>query len=53
MDALAAGGIDYADVNRVLEDEGIDKFQKSFDKLMSVIAAKRKTLAQKAAAPAR
>jgi transaldolase len=53
LDALARGGIDYADVNRVLEDEGIDKFQKSFDKLMTVIATKRKTLAQKAAAPAR
>ena len=45
MEALAKGGIDYADVNRTLEAEGIDKFAKSYEKLMSVIAAKRKTLA--------
>ena len=29
MEALAKGGIDYADVNRTLEAEGIDKFAKS------------------------
>jgi transaldolase len=45
LEALAKGGIDYADVNRTLEAEGIDKFAKSYEKLMSVIAAKRKTLA--------
>ena len=50
MEALAKGGIDYADVNRTLEAEGIDKFAKSFEKLMSVIASKRKTLARKTAA---
>jgi transaldolase/transaldolase/glucose-6-phosphate isomerase len=41
MDALAAGGIDFADVNRTLEDEGIEKFVKAFDKLLGAIAQKR------------
>jgi transaldolase len=41
IDALAAGGIDFADVNRTLEDEGIEKFTTAFDKLLAVIAQKR------------
>ncbi len=41
IDALAAGGIDLGDVNRVLEDEGIDKFAKSFDKLLAAIREPR------------
>jgi transaldolase len=41
MDALAAGGIDFADVNRTLEEEGIQKFAKAFDKLIGAIAKKR------------
>jgi transaldolase len=53
LDTLARGGIDYADVNHTLEEEGIDKFAKSYDKLMAVIAEKRKTLARKAPASAR
>ena len=53
LDALASGGIDYADVNRVLEAEAIDKFDTSYKKLLAVIGEKRKTLAQKAAASAR
>jgi transaldolase len=44
MDALAAAGIDLADVNRTLEDEGIDKFVKSFDQVIGAIADKRKVL---------
>jgi transaldolase len=43
MDALAAGGIDFADVNRMLEEEGIEKFTKSFDKLMGAIVQKRRS----------
>ena len=45
MDALAKGGIDYADVNRVLEAEAIEKFDTSYKKLLAVIGEKRKTLA--------
>jgi transaldolase / glucose-6-phosphate isomerase len=46
MEALATGGIDFGDVNRVLEQEGIEKFTVSFDKLLGVIREKRNTLAQ-------
>jgi transaldolase/glucose-6-phosphate isomerase len=42
---LTAGGVDLDDVTRVLEDDGIDKFIKSFDALLGVIASKRKALA--------
>jgi transaldolase/glucose-6-phosphate isomerase len=45
MKALAAGGIDFAVVNRTLEEEGIAKFAASFDKLLSVVREKRKTVA--------
>jgi transaldolase len=45
MDALAKGGIDFADVNRVLEEEGIEKFEVSSDRLLGVIRGKRGTLA--------
>ena len=45
MERLAAGGVDIDDVTRVLEDDGIDKFVKSFDALLGVIATKRKALA--------
>jgi transaldolase len=41
IDALAAGGIDLADVNRTLEEEGIEKFAKALDKLLGVIAQRR------------
>src|SRR5882724_4866641 len=44
MDRLAAGGIDFADVTRALEDDGIEKFAKSFETLLGVIASKRKAL---------
>lgn len=40
-DALAAGGIDFADVNRTLEAEGVEKFAKSFATLLGAIAHKR------------
>ena len=48
MDRLAAGGIDFADVTRVLEEDGIEKFAKSFDTLLGVIASKRKALVAQA-----
>ncbi len=44
MSALGSGGIDFADVNRVLEEEGIAKFTKSLDRILSVIGDKRKIL---------
>ena len=48
MQRLAAGGVDLDDVTRVLEDDGIEKFAKSYDGLIGVIASKRKALAAKA-----
>src|SRR5216110_646692 len=51
MDDLRAAAIDFGDVARVLEGEGIEKFAHSFETLLGVIAAKRKTLV--AAAPPR
>jgi hypothetical protein len=44
MKALADGGIDFADVNHTLEEAGIEKFMKSLDSLLDVIASKRRTL---------
>jgi transaldolase len=44
MKALADGGIDFADVNHTLEEAGIEKFIKSLDSLLDVIARKRRTL---------
>src|SRR5207244_66113 len=45
MDRLAAGGVDFADVTRALEDDGIEKFAKSFEALLGVIGKKRQALA--------
>jgi transaldolase len=42
---LAAAGVDYPDVTRVLEEEGVQKFVDSFDELLEGIAAKRGQLA--------
>jgi transaldolase len=39
--ALAEAGIDYDDVTRVLEAEGVQKFIDSFDELLDGIAAKK------------
>jgi transaldolase len=41
---LAKAGIDYDDVTRVLEEEGVQKFSDSFDELIEGIAAKRAEL---------
>jgi transaldolase len=46
MDALSSGGIDFSDVNHTLEEEGIEKFIKSFDALLDLIAKKRRALRQ-------
>jgi transaldolase len=43
VDALAAGGIDFHDVNRTLEEEGIEKFTRSFDRLLVAIGHRRRT----------
>lgn len=48
MERLAAGGIDFADVTRALEDDGIEKFAKSFETLLGVIGTKRKALVAQA-----
>jgi transaldolase len=41
MDALAAAGIDFDDVNHTLEKEGIQKFARSFDRLLAAINERR------------
>jgi transaldolase len=38
---LAAAGVDYDDVTRVLEEEGVQKFADSFDELLEGVRAKR------------
>jgi transaldolase len=44
MSALASGGIDFADVNRTLEEEGIGKFSRSVETLLGVIEKKRRSI---------
>jgi hypothetical protein len=44
--ALADGGIDLADINTTLEDEGIEKFTTSFEGLLRVIGSRRKAFAR-------
>ena len=44
FEELAAVGIDYDDVTRVLEEEGVQKFADSFDELLEGVAAKRAQL---------
>jgi transaldolase len=41
FEELAQVGIDYDDVTRVLEEEGVEKFADSFDELLNGIRAKR------------
>jgi transaldolase len=52
IDTLASGGIDFRDVNLRLEEEGIGKFTKSFDRLLNVIADKRTRPSRPHASPA-
>ncbi len=44
FEELAAAGVDYDDVTRVLEEEGVQKFADSFDELLEGVAAKRAQL---------
>ena len=44
-DALARFGIDLDDVARVLEEEGVSSFSKSFDELLAVLQAKADEIA--------
>jgi transaldolase len=41
FEELAAAGVDYDDVTRVLEEEGVQKFADSFDELLEGVRAKR------------
>ncbi len=45
FEQVAAAGVDYDDVVRVLEEEGVQKFADSFSELLDGIAAKRGQLA--------
>jgi transaldolase len=45
FDKLAEAGVDYDDVTRVLEEEGVQKFADSFAELLDGIRAKRGELA--------
>jgi transaldolase len=45
FDQLAEAGVDYDDVVRVLEEEGVQKFADSFSELLDGISAKRGELA--------
>jgi transaldolase len=44
LDALADVGVDLAEVSRVLEDEGVAAFAKSFDECLEVLTAKAAAL---------
>jgi transaldolase len=45
LDALAAVGVDLADVTATLEDQGVASFSKSFDDLLESLSAKAADLA--------
>jgi len=45
FDQLAGAGVDYDDVVRVLEEEGVQKFADSFAELLDGIRGKRGELA--------
>ncbi len=44
LDRLAETGVDMADVSRVLEDEGVASFSKSFDQLLQALTDKANAL---------
>ncbi len=50
MERLAGVAVDFDDVTRVLEEEGIDKFAKSYASLTGTIAKKRKMVREGAVA---
>ncbi len=39
LDAVAAAGVDYDDVVRVLEEEGVQKFEASWSELLETVTA--------------
>ncbi len=45
LDALKVAGVDMADVTKVLEDEGVASFAKSFDEMMQSLTDKANALA--------
>ena len=45
LDAIAAVGVDLDDVGRVLEDQGVSSFAKSFDELITSLEAKSSEVA--------
>jgi transaldolase len=50
MERLARVGVDFDDVTRVLEEEGIEKFAKSYAALVATIGKKREALRKGSAA---
>ncbi|GAB3274836.1 hypothetical protein GCM10027347_47970 [Larkinella harenae] len=44
LEKLKTAGIDINEITQKLEDEGIDKFNKPYDKLLAAIATQRKAL---------
>jgi transaldolase len=44
IDGLGRAGVDFADVAKVLEDEGVAAFSKSFDELIQALTDKANTL---------
>ncbi len=44
LDRLAEAGVDMADLSRVLEDEGVASFSKSFDQLLQALTDKANAL---------
>jgi transaldolase len=49
MIAFEADGINFADVNRTLEEEGIEKFTRSLAKSVTAVGEKRRALGRRAA----
>ncbi|MET8544917.1 transaldolase [Kitasatospora sp. NPDC004799] len=39
LDAIAAAGVDYDDVVQLLEDEGVEKFEQSWNELLDTVTA--------------
>jgi transaldolase len=51
MNALEADGINFAEVNRTLEEEGIDKFTRSLDRSVAAVGEKRQALSRRGTPP--
>ncbi|WBP86558.1 transaldolase [Kitasatospora cathayae] len=45
LDAIAAAGVDYDDVVQVLEDEGVQKFEQSWQELLDTVTASLASIA--------